>query len=250
MIITTKKELKRMRRSGRAVREALTAMAAAAKPGVSTLELDQIGAKILAQHESKSAPKRTYKFPGEVCISLNEEALHGIPSKDRILKAGDILKLDLVAELHGWYTDAAITVLVGEPDTWSAVDVRLRECAEWAFHEALSVAKPGVPTNEIGKVIESVAKKYGFGVLKHFGGHGVGKTIHELPFVPNYYMPEVTDVLEEGMVITIEPIICQYDGENHKADDGWTIVTNDGGRAAHYENTLIVTKDEPIIVTD
>ena len=181
-----------MLKSGRAVREALDTMAAAAKPGVSTLELNDIGVAVLAKHLSKSAPRRTYKFPGDVCISINNEALHGIPSKDRILKDGDLLKLDLVAERHGWFTDAAVTLVVGQG---TDLDRKLIECAQAAFNAGLTAVRPGVPTNDIGKMVEGVAKEYGFGILEGFGGHGVGRSIHEDPFVPNYFMTNCTDVL-------------------------------------------------------
>jgi methionyl aminopeptidase len=163
--------------------------------------------------------------------------------------AGDLLKLDIVADRQGYYTDAAVTLLI-EPEQCSTTDFRLRECAFWAFHEALKAVKPGVPTNDIGRVVEGVAKDYKFSVMEGFGGHGVGKTIHESPFVPNHYMEECNkDILLEGMVITIEPIICELSGTPKTLDDGWTVTTVDGGRTAHYEHTLCLTKDGPVLVT-
>ena len=248
MIVQTKKEIKNLLKSGRAIRAALNAMSAAAKPGISTFELDQIALITLEQHQSKSAPSRIYKFPGNTCISLNDEALHGIPNKNRILQAGDLLKLDIVAERYGVYTDACVTVLV-EPESCTDIDRKLIECAQTAFNKALGVIKPGILTNEIGIVIEVTAKEYGFSVLTGFGGHGIGKTIHEAPFVPNYNMPDCKEILEEGMVIAVEPIICEKLGAHYTAVDGWTILTQDSGRVAHYENTVIVTKDNPIVVT-
>lgn len=244
MTVTTLKEIKRLRKSGRAIREALDAMTKAALPGVSTLELDRIGASILAEHGSKSAPKRVYQFPGNICISVNDEALHGIPSK-RILQSGDLVKLDLVAELHGTYTDAAVTIIVGEG---TQTDRNLIACAQKAFYEALAIIKPGIKSREIGKVIEQVAREYGFTCLEGFGGHGVGRTIHEPPFICGYDM-EIDDVIEEGMVIALEPIICERGSANYKAEDGWTIVTKDGGRVAHFENTVAVMQGGNVIVT-
>ena len=246
MIIQTPKEHKRLRKSGEAVRTALETMARAAKPGVSTAELNRIGAKVLAEYSSKSAPPRVYNFPGDVCISINNEALHGIPSEKRILQNGDLLKLDVVAERDRVYTDAAITVIVGEG---TETDKRLICCAQEAFYEGMMVARPGAPTNDIGRVVEAVTTRWGFTVLEGFGGHGVGKTIHEPPFVPNHYLENCTDILQEGMVITIEPLVCEKGGAHSKLEDGWTIVTNDGGRVAHYEHTLIIEKDVAVIVT-
>jgi methionyl aminopeptidase len=247
MICETAKEIKRCRKSARAVKAALDAMQKAVKPGISTLELDQICAKVLAEYGSKAGPPRVYHFPGNSCISINEQALHGIPTASVKLKDGDLVKLDLVAELGGVYTDAAITVMVGEG---TETDKRLIACAQEAFHAGLSMAQVGMCVNEIGRAIENVITKFGFSALQGFGGHGIGKTVHEVPYIPNTASMGIPDVLQNGMLLTLEPIVCEKLGEPEKLSDGWTIVTKDRGRTAHYEHTLIVTTSGPMVLTN
>jgi methionyl aminopeptidase len=203
MSIRSQAEFEKLRAIGRIVRQALDKTAAAVRPGITTGELNEIGAGVLAQNGAESAPPKVYGFPGAMCISVNDEAIHGIPG-ERVIQSGDLVKLDLVAEKAGFYADAALTVRAGEVS--EAADA-LARCAEQAFHQALRSARAGKRVYEIGRVVERETRHSGFRVLRDLCGHGVGRTIHEQPSVPNYYEPRLRARLTEGLVITIEPII-------------------------------------------
>lgn len=245
MSINTPEELEGMRAAGAVVREMLSAMQAQVRPGVTTGELDEIGAAVMRQHGARSAPSMVYGFPGTNCISLNEEAVHGIPSKRKI-QDGDLLKLDVTIEKDGFMADAAVTVAVGSvPDE----SQRLIECAQRAFKKAMLVARAGFRVSEIGRVIEREVRRSGFAVIRELSGHGIGRTIHEEPRVPNYLDPEANEILAEGLVITVEPIITSGKGEAVTARDGWTVRTIDRKPSAHYEHTIVITKGEPILLT-
>ena len=245
MSIRNQREFEKLRAIGRIVRLALDQTAAAVRPGVTTRELDRIGARVLAQHGAESAPPKVYGFPGALCISVNEEAIHGIPG-DRMLRAGDLVKLDLVAEKDGYYADAAVTVAVGEV---SATASALARCAENAFRLAAKAARVGNRVYEIGRAVERETRRCGFEVMRDLCGHGVGRTIHEPPSVPNYYDPRFRARLTEGLVITIEPIIAAGGGAGELQRDRWTIKTADRSWSAHYEHTLAITKGEPVVLT-
>jgi methionyl aminopeptidase len=238
-------ELEGMRAAGRIVRHMLAAMTRAVRPGVTTAELDQVGAEVMKQHGAKSAPSLVYQFPGTSCISLNDEAVHGIPD-DRPIHEGDLVKLDVTIEKDGFMADAAVTVPVG---TISEENRRLIACAERAFAKAMLVARAGFRVSEIGRVVEREVRRCGFSVIRELGGHGIGRTIHEAPRVPNYADPTANELLTEGLVITVEPIIAAGSGRSVLAKDGWTVRTADGRPSAHYEHTLVVTKGEPILLT-
>ena len=245
MSITSQAELDALRAIGRIVRKALDAMAAAVRPGVTTAELDQLGARVLAENGAESAPPNVYGFPGTVCISVNDEAVHGIPGQ-RVLCPGDLVKLDLVAGKDGFLADAAITVGASAISTTAASLVR---CAERAFQQAAEAARVGYRIDDIGRVVEREAVRCGFHVMRELGGHGVGRTIHEPPTVPNYPDPAGRRRLTEGLVITIEPIIAVGTGRGALQPDGWTIRTADGSLSAHYEHAAVITKGAPILLT-
>ena len=215
------------------------------RPGVTTAELDAIGAEVMADNDARSAPARVYKFPGANCISLNEEAVHGVPS-NRVLRAGDLLKLDVTIEKNGYMADAAETIAVGEVTPEAQ---RLMACARRAFEKAMLVARAGFRVSEIGRAVEREVRRDGFSVIRELGGHGIGRTIHEQPRVPNYPDPEARQVLTEGLVIAVEPIIAAGSGRAILAEDGWTMKTADRRPAAHYEHTIVVTKGAPILLT-
>ena len=227
-----------MQAVGAVVHQVLEAMKAQVRLGITTAELDEIGAQVIRENRAKSAPKMVYSFPGSNCISLNEEAVHGIPS-DRILCDGDLLKLDVTVEKDGYMADAAVTVPVGRV---SEERLRLLECAERAFAAAMLVARAGFRVFEIGRAVERAVRREGFSVIRELGGHGIGRTIHEAPHVPNYPDRTANQVLSEGMVITVEPIITSGKGDVFTDQDGWTVRTVDGKAAAHYEHTLVITK--------
>ena len=245
MSIRSQTEFDKLRAIGRIVRKALDKAATAVRPGVTTGELDKIGAGVLAQNGAESAPPKVYGFPGALCISVNDEAIHGIPG-ERVVRTGDLVKLDLVAEKDGFYADAAVTVRVGEVSTTAD---ELARCAERAFYRALGSARAGNRVYEIGREVERETRRSGFNVIRDLCGHGVGRTIHEPPSVPNYHDPRLRSRLTEGLVITIEPIISAGSGQGVLQPDRWTVRTADGSLSAHYEHTVVITKREPILLT-
>jgi methionyl aminopeptidase len=245
MCIKSPADLEKLKIIGSIVRRALDVTAAAVRPGVTTAELDEIGARVLAENGAESSPPKVYDFPGAFCISVNDEAIHGIPG-ERVIREGDLVKLDLVAEKDGYFADAAVTVCVGKV---SATAAALARCAESAFRRGAQVARAGIRINEIGRAVEKETRRCGFQVMRAFCGHGVGAAIHEAPQVLNYHNPEFRAMLTEGLVITIEPIISAGKGKGVLQRDRWTIRTADGSLAAHYEHTLVITKGEPVLVT-
>jgi len=245
MSITTTDQLERLRACGLIVAKALRTMSAAVRPGVTTAELSAISTKILAENGAKSSPPLVYNFPGDVCISVNDEVVHGIPGP-RTIQPGDLVKLDLTAVKDGYHTDSAVTIQV-PPAQEKARE--LAHCAERAFRQALAVARPGNRTKDIGRAVEREVRRRGFHVIRELGGHGVGRTIHEEPSVPNFPDPLARRRLTEGLVITIEPIIAAGTGGVSLDRDGWTVRTADGSLSAHYEHTIVITKREPILLT-
>ena len=245
MSIKSQAELKKLQAIGQIVRAALDEMSQAVRPGVTTGEIEAVGAAVLARHGAESSPPKTYGFPGTACISVNDEAIHGIPS-NRTIAEGDLVKLDMTAEKDGFVADAAVTVRAGRVSPQAE---NLARCAETAFRQALKVARAGNRVNEIGRAVEREVRRCGFSVIREFCGHGVGRAIHEEPCVPNYYDPQFRAKLTEGMVITIEPIISAGNGRARVQPDKWTVRTTDGSLAAHYEHTLVVTKGEPLLLT-
>ena|ERR1017187_421381 len=245
MSITEVVELDALRRSGRVVAEALRAMEAAVAPGITTAQLDHMAERIFKHYGAISAPRKFYNFPGSTCISINEEAVHGIPS-GRKIRPGDVVKLDVTVDLDGWIADAAVTVAV-EPVRPQAR--RLVQCSRDALVAALKTVKIGEPIHTIGRCVQSHVERAGFRVLRMLCGHGVGRSIHEEPVVPNFYDPVYSTVMREGMVLTIEPIIAISTEEIFKADDGWTLVTKDRSLSAHFEHTLCITPEGAQILT-
>jgi methionyl aminopeptidase len=238
-------EFEKLRAIGKIVRRALDRTAAAVRPGVTTRELDEVGAGVLRDEGAESAPPKVYGFPGVLCISVNDEAIHGIPG-DRAIRPGDLVKLDLVAEKDGFFADAAVTVRVPEVPPEAAA---LAQAAESAFAQALKVARAGYRVYDIGREVEKEVRRRGFSVMRELCGHGVGRTIHEAPHVPNYYDPAQNTRLAEGLVITIEPIVAAGRGRGALGRDGWTVRTADRSLSAHYEHTVVITRGEPILLT-
>ena len=245
MSISTPQELERLRAAGQVVRRVLEAMKSEVRPGITTRELDQIGEREMTALGAQSAPAKVYQFPGANCISVNEEAVHGIPGGRR-LREGDLVKLDVTIEKDGFMADAAETVAVGEV---SDEQQRLIACAQRAFEKAMLSARAGFRVYEIGRAVEKEVRRQGFSVIRDLGGHGIGRTIHEEPRVPNYADPDASQILTEGLVITVEPIIAAGSGRIVLDPDGWTIRTADGRPSAHYEHTLVITRGAPIVLT-
>ena len=234
-----------LRAAAQVAKLTLDALALLVKPGVTTAELDRAAAEIFERHDAHSAPAAVYGFPGTVLISVNDEIVHGIPGA-RQLALGDLVKLDVTLEKDGYVADTARTVVVG---TGSRTAERLMRCAEAAYAAGLAVAIAGVKVNEIGRAIEREVRARGFSVIRGLCGHGVGRTIHEPPEVPNEYHRGQRDVLTEGLVLTIEPMISAGSRHSVQDDDGWTIRTADGSWAAHYDHTLVITRGAPIVLT-
>jgi len=245
MSITSSEQLDKLRACGKIVAKALRAMAARVAPGIATLQLAETGARVLAENGARSSPPLIYNFPGDVCISVNDEVVHGIPGS-RIIQPGDLVKLDLTAEKDGYHTDSAVTV---EVPPSSRVSCQLTRCAERAFRYALVAARAGNRTKDIGRAVEREVRRCGFQVVRELGGHGIGRTIHESPSVPNFADPLARHVLTEGLVITIEPIIAANSGRVALDRDGWTVRTADHSLAAHYEHTLVITRGGPVLLT-
>jgi methionyl aminopeptidase len=227
------------------VRLTLDAMERSVDVGVTTGGLDVTAADVFARYGARSAPARVYGFPGTVLISVNDEVVHGIPGP-RCLRSGDVVKLDVTVEKDGYIADAARTVIVGHATQTAH---RLAACAEAAFAAGLRVARAGRRVNEIGRAVEKRVRDSGFTVLRDLTGHGVGRTIHEPPTVANYFDPWQTDILTEGLVLTIEPLISAGSNRIYQDSDGWTIRTRDRAIATHHEHTLVITKGEPIVLT-
>lgn len=213
--------------------------------GVTTGELDRLAADFLKEHQARPAPALVYGFPGTVLISINDEVVHGIPGPRKIA-AGDLVSLDVTIELDGYVADAARSVVVAPA---AAQARKLVACARAAFDAAVPVARAGVKVSEIGRAVEREVKRRGFAVVVGLCGHGVGRTIHEPPSVPNQWDPRQQDVLTPGLVITIEPMVTTGSGRHVEDRDGWTIRTRDGALAAHYEDTLVITEGRPVVLT-
>ncbi|MCL7714981.1 type I methionyl aminopeptidase [Stenotrophomonas mori] len=246
MTIDSQSDIDGLRRVGRLVAQVREAMLAAARPGMTTAELDRVGERLLADQGAQPAPRLTYGFPGITCISVNEEAAHGVPG-ERVLAAGDVLNVDVSAELGGYFADTGGTRVLPEA---APRDLRLCHAARSALDNALKVARAGQPLNLIGAAIEQTARRFGFRVIENLGSHGVGRALHEEPeHIPGYYDPQDTRRLHDGMVITIEPFLSTRSRRVEEGDDGWTLLGTPGNRSAQYEHTLIVTRGEPIVVT-
>jgi len=243
--VSSNSDLAGLQRVGALVARALREMEHRARPGLTTGQLDALGAAFLRRHGARSAPQLSYGFPGFTCISVNEQIVHGVPGA-RVLAPGDVVKIDVTAELDGFVADAAITVTL--PPV-SAEARRLRKCAQRAFAKAMAVARAGTPIREIGRAVEDEVERFDFSVVREMCGHGVGRTIHEQPSVPNFYSLLTRGTLTNGMVIAVEPIISARAARVVEEPDGWTLRTHNGSLAAHYEHTIVIRDGEPLVMT-
>jgi methionyl aminopeptidase len=245
MSIESAEDLAGMERAGKVTRSVLNAMKAAVRPGISTRELDDIGAAVMKSFGARSAPKLVYDFPGENCISVNEEIVHGVPGPRRLVN-GDLVKLDVTVEVGGYMADACETICVGSIKQESK---RLVDCASRAFQSGLSAVRPGVRAFEVGKAIHKTVSAAGYSVVRDLSGHGIGRTIHENPTIPNDFDRRCSDILTEGLVFTIEPLIAVGTPKTVTMKDGWTVRTRDRSLAAHYEHTVLVTREGARLLT-
>lgn len=246
MTIESDNDLSALQEVGKIVAITLKEMIQAAEPGMTTLELDQVGQKLFERYEVNSAPKITYDFPGFTCISVNEEAAHGIPGS-RILMAGDVVNVDVSAEKNGYYADTGGTFVI--PPS-SPLKNRLLHSTRLALSEACKYACAGRPLNGIGKAIEKVAKKKRFKIIENLAGHGVGRGLHEEPReIQGYYDPFDKRVLKEGQVLAVEPFLSTKSRFVTEASDGWTLTGQAGNLSAQFEHSIVVTRGKPIILT-
>ena len=245
MSIETPEELEHLKAAGRVVADAIRAMRRHVGPGITTRELDLVGARVFAQAGARSGPQLDYGFPGTNCISVNDEAVHGIPGPRR-LRRGDLVKLDVTAELDGFYADACVSVPVA--DAPRSI-VKLAAASRTALNRALATARAGTPINHVGRAVQASVESAGYSVCTDLMGHSIGRRIHEQPNIPNYDAPGFDQALTDGLVITVEPIIAAGRGTVQEAADGWTITTQDGSYAAHAEHTIVITAGAPLILT-
>ncbi|HWF85781.1 MAG TPA: type I methionyl aminopeptidase [Vicinamibacterales bacterium] len=239
-------ELERMREAGRLVGEVLTELTAMVAPGVTTADLDEAAEKRILAAGAVPAFKGYHGYPATICASVNEEVIHGIPSGRRILKAGDILSIDVGAALDGYFGDSAVTLPVGRVTEEAATLLR---ATEESLYKAIECVRPGARISDIGHAVQQHVEAFGFSVVREFVGHGIGEKMHEEPQVPNYGDPGRGPRLTEGMVLAIEPMVNAGKAAVKVLADGWTAVTRDGSLSAHFEHTVAVTAGDPWILT-
>lgn len=246
MTSKNERDLKGLRAAGQAVGQTIAEMRRSVKAGMTTKELDEIGAAVLKRFGAKSAPKLVYNFPGHTCISINEEVAHGIPGK-RVIQAGDLINIDVSAELGGYFADAGVSFQLPPYDERL---VRLCSSTEATMLAVISHLRAGMKVNEIGRMMESEAKRHGYKVVRNLCSHGIGKSLHEQPHeILPFFDPRQNGILKEGQVITVEPFLSTGAVIADQQRDGWTLSVGKESRVAQYEHTIIVTKDEPIILT-
>lgn len=235
-----------MRTAGRVNREIFDGLKTFIKPGITTMDIDDYVAETVKRHGMIAAEKGYGGFPGHVCTSVNEEVVHGIPSRDRVLNEGDIVSVDLVVEYKHYMADSCRTFGVG---TISDKAQHLIDTAEKSFFEGIKFAKEGYRLFDISHRIQEVVEGEGYGVIRDYTGHGIGSEMHEDPAIPNYGKAGKGPRLQRGMTLAIEPMIVEGSYETDTLLNDWTVVTQDGGWAAHYENTVFITDGEPDILT-
>jgi methionyl aminopeptidase len=245
MSVDTPEQLDGLRRAGRVVAAALEELEDTVAPGVSTGELDQIAAEFLAANGARSGPILTYDYPGSICISVEDQVVHGVPG-DQVLQAGQLVTLDVAAEVDGYHADAAITVPVGSVDPRRR---RLVDATRAALSAGIREAQPGVTLAQVGAAIEGTSRARGFRVFRELTGHGIGRAMHEDPTVFNWPSPQATRVLEPGLVVTIEPMLTGGATRLRVEPDGWTVRTADRSPSAHEEHTIMIADDGPVVLT-
>ncbi|WP_394861666.1 type I methionyl aminopeptidase [Staphylococcus hominis] len=247
MIVKTDEELQALKEIGYICAKVRDTMQEATKPGITTKELDNIAKELFEEHGAISAPIHDEKFPGQTCISVNEEVAHGIPGK-RIIREGDLVNIDVSALKNGYYADTGISFVVGEAD--NPLKQKVCDVALEAFDAAMAKVKPGTKLSNIGKAVHATARKNDLTVIKNLTSHGVGQSLHEAPsHVMNYYDPKDKTLLKEGVVIAVEPFISSKATFVTEGKNDWAFETKDKSFVAQIEHTVIVTKDGPILTT-
>lgn len=244
--IKSAQEIEKMRKSGKILRQVHDAIREAVKPGATTMDLERVAEAKIKELGAKPAFKGYMDYPACLCTSVNHEVVHGMPSASTILKEGDVVSVDCGVIIEGYYSDAAVTHAVGKvkPEIQKLLAV-----TEQSLYEAIEQAKVGNTLGDIGAAVQEYCEREGFGVVREFVGHGIGKKMHEDPQVPNYGKRGKGTKLRAGMVLAIEPMINAGGPEVRVLPDGWTAVTTDGSWSAHFEHTVAVTEDGPLILT-
>ena len=246
MTIGTSSDLENLQKIGAIVADTLAYMKKCAEVGMTTLELDKIGGAYLEKFGAVSAPKLTYGFPGYTCISLNHKIAHGIPSSE-IICAGDLINIDVSAELNGYFADTGGSFVI--PPKKGSYE-KLCSATIEAMYAGIYSAKAGEKISTIGKFIQKIARKYDYKIIENLGSHGVGRALHEEPkYIASYFDPKDKRVLKKGMVITVEPFLSNGGSYAEENGDGWTLCVGKKHRAAQFEHTIVVTENEPIILT-
>lgn len=241
------RDIERMAQGGVILAAARDLLERSVRPGITTAELDRIAEEFIRSHDgARPSFKGLYGFPGSICASINEEIVHGIPSKKRVLREGDIASLDIGVLYDGFHTDSATTVPVGEIPEESA---RLLEATKAALEAGIAEVRLGNHIGDVGAAVERTVAAAGFSVVRDLVGHGIGESFHEEPQVPNYGKPKRGVRLQAGMTFAIEPMVNAGGPEIRTLDDRWTIVSRDGSRSAHFEHTVAVTADGPLVLT-
>jgi methionyl aminopeptidase len=235
-----------MLEANRIVAEALEEVEKIVAPGVSTLDLDKLAEEVCLRHQARPAFKGYRGFPGSLCVSVNEEVVHGIPSKKRKLKRGDIISLDFGVEYKGYFGDSAITVGVGQI---SESVQKLLEVTKESLEKAIQQVQIGNRIGDISKAVQTYVESFGFSVVRQFVGHGIGQSLHEAPEIPNFYQGERSPRLQSGMVLAIEPMVNMGTYKVKVLKDGWTVITSDKKPSAHYEHSVAVTLNGPVVLS-
>ena len=246
IVIKSQSEIAKMRQAGRLVAEVHEALRERIKPGVSTADLDAIAYEIITKRGAKPSFLGYRGFPASICASINQEVVHGIPNKKRVLQEGDIIAIDVGATLEGFVGDAAFTVGVGHVSDTAA---RLMEATEGSLLAGIDQVRPGKHLDDISGAIQDYAESRGFSIVREYVGHGVGRAMHEEPQIPNYRQGKLGPQLKPGMTLAIEPMVNEGVWETRTLRDKWTVVTQDGKLSAHFEHTVAVTEGEPEILT-
>ena len=247
IILKSVDEVAKMRVAGSIVAETIDTVLAAVEPGVSTADLDAVAEAFIRERKATPSFKGYRGFPASICASLNEEVVHGIPSPKRILKEGDVLSLDFGAIWDGYHADSAVTVFVAEPP--SAEAEKLVRVTEEALEAGISQIRPGGRLSDISHAVQQVVEGAGFSVVREYVGHGVGRSLHEDPQIPNYGLPGRGPELRPGLVVAVEPMVTMGDWKTRVLADDWTVVTADRSLAAHFEHTIAVTEDGREVLT-
>ncbi|HEV2777768.1 MAG TPA: type I methionyl aminopeptidase [Actinophytocola sp.] len=250
--IKTRTELEAMRAAGLVVARTLALLADAVRPGVSTAQLDELAEQSIRDAGAVPSFKGYHGFPASICASVNEQVVHGIPNHGQVLVDGDLISIDCGAILDGWHGDAAVTVAVGSVDP---IDLALSEATRRSMLAGIDAIRPGGRLTDISHAVETATREaerdHGrrYGIVKDYGGHGIGRAMHMEPFLPNYGKPGRGTRLRVGMALAIEPMLTLGSPRTQELSDGWTVVTTDGSRAAHWEHTVAITDDGPWVLT-